>query len=189
MPKKERDSTESEESTDVKKKGVIEFSEHLEKFSVAPIIGVFLTQKRFRTPLTFELFLKRTGTVPEVIIFLNVKKRRAPIVEDSARFSVGTIVPKKVFYVTFNVGFSETIGKLVIPSFIVSGTQIGLPQIADLDKITLFVPADIIRPVNKFIPLKTLFLMYKAMKSLFFGGLTVKFPQNQTVYLSDVASL
>jgi len=159
-----------------------------EDVSIAPIVGVFVTDKKYRTPSTFELYLKRTASLPEVVIFLNLKKKHIPSVEDKDRFQLTAIVPGKVFYLTISLGFSETMGSMVIPSFILSGTSC-LPQINDIEKITLFAPAETIKVVSTFLPLRLVLLAYMVMKALFFGGFRVKFPRDHTIYISSIATL
>jgi len=183
----ENSDTESEDEQDSKANNDIDVKR--EDVQTSPIVGVFLTKKKYRTPHTFEMYLQRTGSIPEVVIFLNVKLKHAPVVSDQDRFHVFPVVPNKVFYLTVNVGFSESLGPMVLPAFITAGSGYGLPDHVELDKITLFVEADKVRIVSTFIPLKIVLSAYMILKSLFFGSSTIKFPEDRTVYLSSIASL
>jgi len=167
--------------------------------NLAPIVGVFLTDKKYRTPTTFELYLKRTGSIPESVFFLNLKKRHVPYVNDSQRCQITVIVPQKVFFLSVSVGFSERISPALIPSILVGKlkeiekndeeeTGIVFPVI-EPEKISLFVPAETITVRSTFIPEKVVLSLYMMMKSLFFGGFRVRLPEDQTVYLSSIASL
>jgi len=97
------------------------------------------------------------------------------------------------------VGFSERISPALIPSILVGKlkeiekndeeeTGIVFPVI-EPEKISLFVPAETITVRSTFIPEKVVLSLYMMMKSLFFGGFRVRLPEDQTVYLSSIASL
>jgi len=159
-----------------------------QKVGVLPHVGVFLCYSKKKTPLTFEVFLNRTSGLPSTVIFLHLKRRHVPVVTESDRVKISVIDPNKIYYISVSFGYAEHVGTMVIPAILMNASHLGLPQI-ELEKITLFVPADSVQVVNKKIYWKVVLNLYTLMKNLFFGQHRIPFPTDYTVYLATVASL